>query len=235
MSVIDLGTLEQAFARGGNRDCYRYPGQPDRCIKLLRADRSPAIRRAQKGFPKNLRPLASFDENLEEYRVLTGIARRHGAEALALVPRCFGFVTTRQGEGLCTELIRDDDGRIAITLKQYLWQQGVTPAIRQCIEQFLQQWVALGMPSRHLLLHNILVQQAAGEPRRLVVIDGLGWPDALPLADYWPWLARRKAARRARGLWQAIEALLQKQRDGGDWGYHGWLDDEQRSLDDNSK
>lgn len=227
-TLIKLGGLDKAFARGGNRLCFVDPTDSSRIIKILRPDRSAEIKRAQQSFPRSLKPSRYFDENWQEWRVYQKIDRAIGTPAYDMVPRCYGIVETDCGPGLATEIIKDADDRISLSLKQCLWQQGKDPALMAVVTTFIQRWGALGMPSRNLLLHNIVVQYAAQGPHRLVVIDGLGWPDVLPLAYVFPDLARWKAKRKAARLPMAIDQLLEKQQLGKDWGFHGWLDEAQR-------
>ena len=65
------------FAAGGNRWCYVDPADVDRCIKVRRPDFSIEERRRSKGFPKNLKPLSSFDDNLDEFRVMRSLERHY--------------------------------------------------------------------------------------------------------------------------------------------------------------
>jgi len=39
---------KEPFTSGGNRLCFRHPANPERCLKVIRSDRTPAIRRAEK-------------------------------------------------------------------------------------------------------------------------------------------------------------------------------------------
>jgi len=228
MNSVTLGSLEKAFSRGGNRLCFVDPRDPCRCIKIARSDKTPELKRQEKSFPKNLKPLQAFDDNYGEYAVFSRIEKTIGDEAFELIPRCYGFVETDFGDGLCVEMIRDDDGAISLSLKQYLWLYGKEPKLNKLLQQFSKRWQQLGIPSRNLLLHNMLVQQKAGEPHRLMVIDGLGWPDMLPLAYYSKAFACYKAGRRLQKLELAIAALLAKKNNGQDYGVHGWLSEEQR-------
>ena len=226
--MIELGPPEMAFARGGNRLCYVDPRDDRRCIKVLRQDHDPAWRRARKRFPKNMRSLSSFDDNLQEFQVYEKVARFIGEPAWQVASRCYGFVDTTQGKGLCSELIRDDNGLIAISLKQYVWEYGITKELSESVSCFSLLWRQLGMPSRNLLLHNIVVQRAKGAITRLVVIDGLGWAGAMPLAYWLQPLARYRAGRKIQSLYRGIEQLLDKKKREADYGYHGWLTEEQR-------
>ncbi|MFV8819562.1 YrbL family protein [Haliea sp. E17] len=226
---VMLGGEAAAFSRGGNRLCFVDPRDSGRCIKVLRPDRSPAIKRGESGFPKNLKPLSSFDDNREEAGVYAAIQRSVGEAAFSMIPRLHGWVETEFGAGLCQDLVRDDDGLIAVTLKQYLWQRGRDAALERVLAEFGAAWSAAGMPSRKLLSHNLVVQCAGGNPLRLWVIDGLGWPDLLPLASYCRGLARRKARRRITALEDTIREQLDKRDTPEDFGYHGWLEEEQRA------
>ena len=228
MSQLLLGGIDQAFTRGGNRYCFVSPTDRNVCVKVLRPDRSPEVRRAEKRFPKNVKPVGLFDDNLAEFRVYQRIDQSIGEPAYDVIARCYGFVDTDLGRGLSSELIRDDNGLISITLKQYLWERGVDAMIEPSLKRFCDHWQRHGMPSRNLLLHNIVVQQAENSIRRLVVIDGLGWPGLAPLAYHLPALARYKAARKVKNLYGAIENLLNKKRQNSDYGYHGWLTQTQR-------
>lgn len=230
--MIEFASLESAFSSGGNRLCFVDPTNGLRCIKIARPERAPEKKRAEKSFPGNLRPLSYFDENISDISVYKRIEKSIGRKAYQLMPECYGPVDTNFGQGLAFELIKDTDGQISMTLKQYVWLYGLTEQLKPALNTFLTLWQSFGMPSRNLLLHNIVVQQDSNksEPTiiRLVVIDGLGWPDIVPLAYYIPSLARYKARRKTARLHNAIEGLIKKQAEGGAWGLRGWMDDEQR-------
>ncbi|GAB2190345.1 hypothetical protein MAH1_19530 [Sessilibacter sp. MAH1] len=230
VDTLDLGGSENAFARGGNRLCFVHPKYPDQCVKVLRPDRTPEIKRQERRFPRNLKPLRYFDDNYQEFKVYQLIEKHIGEAAFQLIPRCFGEISTNWGTGLVSEIIKDEDGLVSLSLKQYLWVHGKTDTITRAVADFIDLWSRLGMPSRNLLLHNLVVQTNADGIRRIVAIDGLGWPDVLPLAYFVNFLARKKARRKAQRLWNSIDELLHKKAVGGDWGYHGWMDDQQRRL-----
>ena len=198
------------FARGGNRLCFVHPAHPDRCIKVRRPEFTLEDLRRSKGFPKNLRPLSWFDDNLEEFGVMQDIDRQTGEVAYELVSRCHGFEDTDMGRGLASELIRDGKGTISNTLKQYLWDHGYTPALQDMVSRFAARWITLALPSRDLLLHNILVQcgKDDSEIRRLVVIDGLGSAGIIPYAWLPMFLRRYMAQRKIAKLGEKIRELL---------------------------
>lgn len=212
------------FARGGNRLCFVHPERPDRCIKVRRPDFTLRDLRSKKGFPRNLRPLSSFDDNLEEFRVMQDIDRRFGEKAYAMISRCYGFEETDMGPGLTSELIRDGSGGISHTLKQYLWDHGYTDELYDAVIRFGDSWAKMGIPSRDLLVHNLLVQcDAQGAIVRLVVIDGLGSATAIP--DRWRTQRARMArsARRVANLHERIASLLVARGRNEFPGTHGLL------------
>ncbi len=212
------------FARGGNRLCFVHPQHRDRCIKVRRPDFTLEDLRRKKGFPKSLRPLSSFDDNLEEERVMADIAKRIGEEAFEVVSRCFGFEDTDMGKGLTSELIRDGNGRISHTLKQTIWDHGYYDALRDAVERFGERWIELGIPSRDLLVHNLLVQlDTDGQIQRLVVIDGLGSASAIPEKWLSRTMQRRRAARKIANLNERIQSLLDARARNEFPGTHGLL------------
>lgn len=212
------------FARGGNRLCFVHPEHPNCCIKVRRPDFTLEDLRRKKGFPKNLRPLSWFDDNLEEERVMTDIAERIGEEAFEVISRCFGFEDSDMGRGLTSELIRDGDGRISHTLKQTIWDYGYSEELRAAVDAFGIRWIKLGIPSRDLLVHNLLVQRDENmRIKRLVIIDGLGSASAIPEQ----WLSSRmqskRAARKIANLNERIQILLEARSSGEFPGFHGLL------------
>lgn len=207
----ELGGIGNAFAGGDSRLCFVDPLDPAWCIKILRPDRAPARKRREQSWLKRLKPLRRFDENLQDMRVYRQLERCIGQAAYRLVPRIDGLVPTNLGPGLRSELIRDDDGNISRTLQAYLLTRNDADThLQAALAEFSRDWRALGMPSRRLLLHNIVVQQRARQPLRLVVVDSLGWADLLP-AGYWiaPW-ARHRAGRKLRYLAALIAAAAPK-------------------------
>ena len=217
-------TGQEPFARGGNRLCFVHPEDDLRCIKVRRPDFTLEDRRREKGFPKNLKPLASFDDNREEYLVMKQLMRTYGEPVFRHISRCFGFVDTDLGKGLVSELIRDHDGAISQTLKKYLWDHGLTEACQAAINDLCRFWEQKVIPSRDLLLHNIVVQQSQpGEIGRLVVIDGLGSSGLIPF--HWLPMTQRKkkVVRKTANLHERVGTLLSQRGQDTFPGYHGLL------------
>lgn len=212
------------FAQGGNRLCYIHPEFHDRCVKVRRPDFSLEERRRRKGFPKNLRPLSSFDDSLEEFNVMRELDQMFGPALYTHVSRCFGFEETDMGRGLVSELICDDNRRISQTLKKLIWDEGITPEIEVAVQAFADFWISHGVPSRDLLLHNVVAQRAeSGAIRRLVVIDGLGSASMVPMR-WQPTSMRVATARRKIANMRERMQTLVAQRGAEKFpGFHGLL------------
>lgn len=213
MTVI-LST-EAPFARGGNRLCFVHPDFPDRVIKVRRPDFSLSALRQKKGFPKNLKPLSAFDDNIEEFRVMQDLHKRIGNSLYEHAARCYGFEITDMGKGLVSDLIRDENGKISYSLKQYLWEKGHTDSFDSAIRTFCCFWEEMAIPSRDLLLHNIVAQcNSAGEVKRLVVIDGLGNPTLIPHFLLPLSIRRVRAKRKTKDLSERLNRYLEEIKSG---------------------
>jgi len=225
--MIALKALKP-FAAGGNRWCYVDPSDSARCIKVRRPDFSIAERRRSKGFPKNLKPLSSFDDNLDEFNVMASLERHYDDNIFAHISCCFGFVDTDMGRGLCSELIRDSDGDVSLSLKQYLWENGYDEDCRSAVNALCEHWLAYRVPSRDLILHNVVVQREVSVPdapkiQRLVVIDGVGSAGVIPGHLMPGFMQLKKAQRKVANIHQRIEDLLSDKAQGKGPGMHGFL------------
>ena len=207
MTITLVG--RQPFAKGGHRLCFVHPDNPARCIKVRRPDFPLEECRRRKGFPKNLRPLSSFDDNFEELRVVKSLLRSRGQIIYQHIYQCFDFVDTDLGKGLETELIRDDDGQISLSLKQYIWQYGFHAGCRAAVKDLTTFWLDHCIPSRDLLTHNVVVQQTQDQKiARLVVIDGLGSPSTVPFSWLPEFLRKRLVVQRVRRFEMRIESFV---------------------------
>ena len=180
--------LESArlVGKGLHRECYEYPGDPTRCIKVVVAGNS--------------------DENRREARYYALLAAR--GISWEMLSRFYGLEDTSMGLGAVFELIRDHDGGVSHTLEQYL--------ARPSANEGLQQTLSLALPAlRAYLLRdrvvtmtlkskNILLQMATGNSGRLVIVDNVGNSDFIPLSNYIGLLARAKIRRK----WRRFEADL---------------------------
>jgi hypothetical protein len=176
--ILDRSLL---FGKGGVRDVYRHPHHEERCIKIIHN-------------PKRLRSVK------REIRYLCRYARQ--GKPFERLTRFHGWCNTNYGTGAIFDLVRDYDGRFSQPLFNH-----ATGQARPCLspsEIFLQ----LNDLYRHLLEHeiivcdpaprNLLVQYLTPGKPRLVVIDGIGNPHFIKIADYSTAFAHRLIKKKWR-------------------------------------
>ncbi|MCH8499661.1 MAG: PhoP regulatory network YrbL family protein [Marinobacter sp.] len=220
--MIDL-TDCQPFARGGNRDCYRHPEQPDRCLKLVRTEALEARRKRQPRY-KRWRPNHAMDDNQQEHRAYQQLLRDH-PECDTLwhhLPRFYGQADTSLGLANVCELILSADNTPAPTLEALITADPLHPTLVDAIRQF-QQWLRQHqVMTRNLLPHNLVVG-GQDEQLRLVLIDGLG--------AAW---AQQQLAQLPGGRRRYIERRIIKMNRRLHWEQQGrpgrWEEAEQRPL-----
>lgn len=202
----------EPFASGGNRLCFRHLENRARCLKVIRPDRTPAIRRAEKRFPANLRPLSTFDENCVEAEVLNYLHDNYPIQITRHLPRSFGLVETDLGIAHETEIICDGDGRISQTLEQYVWENGINSTVEQAIRAFKEDWAVKPPRTRDLIPHNFVVR-LDGRTAHLILIDGFGKKPVFrfPLADR---SARSRLGRRLKNFDYRVQLITQRKATG---------------------
>ena len=206
-SVIVLGDQEP-FASGGNRLCFRHPQNPEHCLKIIRSDRTPLIRRAEKRFPANLRPLSTYDENLVEILVLNYLHNNYPIQITRHLPRSFGLVETNLGTAHETELVCDADGRISQTLEQYIWENGMNSTVEKAIQIFKQDWSTKPPSTRDLIPHNFVVRLDE-ESTHLVLIDGFGKKPHIRFL-FSDQLAKLRLKRRLKNFDSRIQLVMKR-------------------------
>lgn len=172
--------------KGLHRECYEYPGDPSRCIKVVVAGNS--------------------DENRREakyYALLT--ARGISWEMLS---RFYWLEDTSMGLGAVFELIRDHDGAVSHTLEHYLAGNGDSAGLGQALSLALPALRAYLLRYRVVTMtlksKNILLQKSGDNSGRLVIVDNVGNSDFIPLSNYVGLLGRAKIKRK----WRRFEADL---------------------------
>lgn len=162
------------FAIGGRRACYFHPDDTNLCIKVAREDKQPAMLRSVDPWWKRLRPIAYYDENILDLNIGLNLRAKLGTQATAHFPEIHDIVATDLGPGLVCELIRDPDGQISLSGKEYTLTYGLGTDVKDAVK------VLRSFLSKHLILfrdpfpHNMALQQQEDGSLRAVVIDGLG-------------------------------------------------------------
>ena len=213
--MLNLQDIEP-FAIGGTRRCYVHPQDPRRCVKVLRPDRTPSARRAVVTGWRRFKRLQNFDDQRKEtdaYRHL----KRIGQLDYTHVPRFYGTVETDQGVGIVTALFRNYDGGFPKNLEELL-PQGMSDALERAIDEFKQWLRRERFLTRDLLPHNIIAVADAPERYRLVIVDGIGNSEFIPLSHWFKFCARAKIERKLRKFDYRTRILLPVPPDESDAG-----------------
>lgn len=210
MSIqVELSNCDP-FACGGNRACYVDPRDEDRCIKVPLEGSDAASKRTRAAGLKRWRPLVYYDDNLREQQTYRRIERYLGEQVWESLPRCYGLVKTDLGIGIVTDLVRNADRSISICLKTKLRKTGYDQCFRSAVAAFQDYLYRSALPTRDLLLHNLVAQDDSSGNFRVFLIDGFGSADPLPYAYWSKSLARAKVRRKCEKLQVKIDDFMRK-------------------------
>jgi hypothetical protein len=191
---------------GGTRYCFQHPEHRDRCIKVLRPDRTGVARKRLRRDLKRWLPARFLDDQRKEIKAYSALLAQASERLWRHVPRYHGTVDTDMGIGIVTQLMRNADGSWPANLETLL-PQGIDDALAAGIEEFLQAVSELRILSRDLLAHNIIaVKEVAGY--RVMLVDGIGNAELIPLSSWFDGFARRKTRRKIQRFRARSSALL---------------------------
>ncbi len=165
------------IARGSERTCYIYPGQPHKCIKVENPDCCKSKQQA--------REEACFSRLIQRK-----VPWEH-------TPVYYGVVNTNLGRGLVFSLIRDFDGQISRNLQETIEQRGISdigPDMAR-LKTFFYKWSII---TCDMNLTNFLVQWIRPGKKKVVMIDGLGNREFIPVSEVCAFMSAVKMRRRWR-------------------------------------
>ena len=175
------------IAEGCERACYVHPEDASKCVKV-----------SLHGVDKQFRNDLHYQELLLRRRIAWGG-----------IPRFYGMVDTSLGKGLVFDLVRDYDGNVSGCLRDRVESE----ACRREADSLVASLFALrgyllrhGIVTRDMTSLNMLYQAVAPQTHRVVLVDGVGNSDYVPLATYIIPLARLKM----RSKWAAFERAFRR-------------------------
>ena len=210
--MIDLSG-STPFAEGGNRKCFIHPAQSDRCLKVIHPGLLEKIIK-NKPWYKKLRSKDSFDDNLREQEAYKQKAlKANNPKVWKHLAKWHGMVETSLGMASETELIKNN-GKVAETLENYLFANGLTDEIKLAINQF-HKWLRENLIlTKNLIPHNLVIKKENGEII-IKIIDGLGSQAFIPLPNHSTFFAKRYVERRIELMWSRINWDLSGRK--GNW------------------
>ncbi len=110
------------------------------------------------------------------------------------------------GRALVVEHVRNADGRTSDTLGAFVRRHGAAPVLPE-IDVFFDRLADHHVVARDPHPKNILVREEPDGALSLVLIDGFGDPNIIPLATMSKSLNRKKLMRKKSGLIRRLRAL----------------------------
>ncbi len=171
---------QEPLAKGGHRNVYAYPGQPDLLIKVTRP-RTRRNRSFSKRLIRRIMPDTAYRNALKEIECELKAALKSG-EDIAQLPlaRSFGVVQTDVGPGVVVERVQSEDSKLA---KHLLWmceQHKLTEEVLVDLNRFVQKLFEYQIVGRDIHEQNI-VYGLRGQVRMFLLIDGYGERNLIPL------------------------------------------------------
>ncbi|MBN1546852.1 MAG: hypothetical protein JW902_09350 [Syntrophaceae bacterium] len=190
--ILDIESAP-VLGKGLHRVCYAHPQDDRLCIKVLLPLESKS-------------PLVEAEREARYYKFL----QKKGVP-WTMLPAFHGEIVTTRGPGYLFDLVRDYDGSVSLTLKDYLSSSRETAAHCETLSRaidalkaYLLQWKIITMTIK---AKNILYQRLGKNDGRLVIVDNIGNSDLIPICNYVDSLAERKIRRK----WRRFEAMLIKE------------------------
>ncbi|WP_434997199.1 YrbL family protein [Vibrio scophthalmi] len=159
------------LSSGEKRDVYLHPEQDDKCIKIEKT--------------------AGLKSNALEARFFKKYSDSR------YIPKYFGLEDTSLGRGLIVELVRDFDGNVSKSIKDYLTDNSID--IKECrkyvtlIEnEFIQKSILIHDDG----LQNILLKKNSDMTYTPIMIDGFGpreWSRKTIFKVIVPFLTKKKS------------------------------------------
>lgn len=185
--------LENAvvIGKGSSRICYLHPYEKNKCIKINYSD-NPGI----------------TSKELSHYR-------RHENRKISweMVAVSYGTVETSMGKGVVFSLARDFNGNISRTLDYYLRMEAVPfefDNLAVALKRFKRYLRTERIPVREIKADNLVYQRVSESFGKVIIIDGLGNNEFLPLANYSHIFANRMLLKKWRKF---RDSLLQQYPD----------------------
>ncbi|MGL6315364.1 YrbL family protein [Vibrio sp. WXL103] len=177
---------------GNERVCYRDPEQPSRCVKVSHLKQSKQTRREIKYYQYLVKRRVSF----------------------AHIPKFFRKVEQGQYIGMEMEFICNEDGSRCASLREYLnrpLNAAEVERLESSLTQFKHYLIDNNIIPCDFSLSNLIVMELGQEQLKIMMIDGLGSTELIPLSIYIRSIGRRKIERKwQRFISQRVEPLIDR-------------------------
>ena len=191
--------------QGANRVCYVHPDDPDKVLKIIKPWKRARYKKQQAPWYKKLRSASCFDDNLQELKALKWLESKDGMEQF--FPKCYGMMETDLGDALCMEYVHSGlKERKIISLDNYLKENGFTDEIMKALDELCHFLYNNLIITRDLRSFNIMVRYR-NEGINLVIVDGLGNPEFIPVSNVIASFGRSKIQRKLKRFKQRLDRI----------------------------
>jgi len=166
-------------------------------------------RKKQQRNLKRFRHRDAFDDQIKEIRAYELLIAQKNPLLWKHIPEFYGTEETDYGLGIITRLFRNYDGTYPVNL-QTIIPTGISPELAAGIKEFRTWLERETVITRDLLAHNIIVVHHANGRQQVVVVDGIGNSERIPISTWFKFFARRKVQRKLKNFQERIDVLLPK-------------------------
>lgn len=166
----------EIIGQGTERVCYKHPDNPNRCIKISKKSQAKQTKREIKYLNFLKAKKVSFSH----------------------IPQFYNVVETHDCIGMEVELVSNFDGSSALNIRHYVEENHTPQDIEQlklALEELRLNLIENNIIPCDLLLSNMLVTKQR-QGIKVILIDGFGAANAIPLANYVKFIGRRKIERK---------------------------------------
>ena len=171
------------MGKGEGRECYIHPHDDKLCIKIFN------------------------DKETHNEQIYYKHLKNRGVSQ-AMLAKSYGSVKTNFGLGGVFDLIRDYNGSISKSLSYYISsEQKITSHFASLLKALLELKRYLlkeRIIVRDLKADNVVYKKNTYSTGQLMLIDGIGNADFIPIANYLHFLAKKKILRK----WQKFSTRL---------------------------
>ncbi len=178
--------LQKRIGHGGTRDCWQHPLYDNLCVKVNFENRQ-------------------SNSLLYEIHVYDRIKNLLPGFVAPVHPE---LVETDKGQGLVSELVRDEDGRISPCLKEYFNSGGDMKEILKPLNRIIKRMIVRDIFFLDLNMGNFAVQTVHGKKTVIMIdvksLNRTGFKGFLHLERIFAPLARNIMFRRIRRLYNDL-------------------------------
>lgn len=190
---------------GTCRRVYLHPQDDSKVLKVYRKSRTPERTRARK-WHRRVVPCRKYDINRKQFDHYRRIKRK-APEFLDSVPAVFGYVETDRGSALVVECIRNPDGSICESLRDYVAANGLGE-VTELLDAFFARLDGLHIVVNDVNPGNFLVRRTE-DGLKLVLIDGFGDPALVSLRAISRRRNLRKLMKKKQRLFEKLQRLTE--------------------------